>query len=267
MLTLRSVNSHRYKKKFGQNFLHNKKIINRIIRIINLDKNDHIIEIGPGLGILTQPLLYIVKKLDAIELDYDLIPQLQKKFYGYENFHLHQGDILKFNLNNLIGNNKLRIIGNLPYNISTPIIFKLLQYNNYIKDMHFMLQKEVALRLAASPGNKTYGRLSIMTQYSYQVSLLFNVAAKEFKPVPAVDSTFVKLTPIYQRPVSTLDLTLFKEIITKVFNHRRKTIKNTLKEYLTDHDFTKLNLDTKLRPEEISVWDFVNIINYIKGKQ
>jgi 16S rRNA (adenine1518-N6/adenine1519-N6)-dimethyltransferase len=188
---------HQARKRFGQNFLHDPGVIERIIRAINPGPDDSIIEIGPGLGALTEEILAVNPGLQVVELDRDLIPVLRTKFFNYPEFRIHEADALKFDFSQLMVDRPLRIIGNLPYNISTPLIFHLLGQAGVVQDMHFMLQKEVVQRMAAVPGDNNYGRLGIMTQYFCKVQPLFDVGPGAFRPAPKVDSAIVRLV---QRP-------------------------------------------------------------------
>ena len=257
---------HQCRKRFGQNFLQDSLVIEQIVAKINPQANDHIIEIGPGLGALTQALLPKVAKLDVIELDRDLIPKLAAKFGKYSNLTIHQGDILKFDLAALINEqSKARIIGNLPYNISTPLLFYLLAFADKVTDLHFMLQDEVAKRLAAAAGNKSYGRLSVMIQYHLQVEYLFKVAPDAFAPAPKVNSAFVRLTPWASKEFTTCPK-LLQAITTLAFNQRRKTILNSLKTKLSKADFVQLNIAPELRPEQLKIADYIAICNYLIKK-
>lgn len=261
------VNTHNFRKRFGQNFLHDNKVIHQIIYAINPQATEHLVEIGPGLGAITALLLQSSAKLDIIELDHTLVPKLQTKFANYHNLTIHQADILKFDLARIINTNpKLRIVGNLPYNISTPLLFKLLTYQDNIVDLHVMLQKEVAERLIATPGNKNYGRLSIMIQYYYQVTLLFTVPASCFTPIPKVTSAFVRLNPQQQLTNIASNFNEFKNLVTKAFNQRRKTILNTLKPIICQEELTKLGIDPSLRPEQLTSNDYLNISNFLVSK-
>lgn len=253
------------RRRFGQHFLHDKNIIDNILANINPTHADHLIEIGPGLGALTTKLLPLVDKLHVIEIDRDLIPILKNNCHQYlERLVVHQTDVLKFDFSKIDLNTNLRIIGNLPYNISTPLIFHLIKFINHIKDLHFMLQFEVAARLVAKPGSKDYGRLTVMCQYYFDTSLLFNVGPHSFTPPPQVNSAVVRLTPIAKRIESAQDLNLFGDIVRDAFNHRRKTIHNCLKNYLAADELQKIGINPMLRPEQISVDNFVRISNILK---
>ncbi|NOY62622.1 MAG: 16S rRNA (adenine(1518)-N(6)/adenine(1519)-N(6))-dimethyltransferase RsmA, partial [Gammaproteobacteria bacterium] len=189
---------HRARKRFGQNFLHDGHVIARIVAAVRPRPGQQIVEIGPGQGALTEPLLDAAGELDVVELDRDLIPLLEQRFNAQQTLRIHQADALKFDFSTLRGDcadAALRVVGNLPYNISTPLLFHLLSFSGLIKDMHFMLQKEVVDRLAAQPGGGDYGRLSVMMQYHCQVERLFVVKPGSFTPVPKVDSAIVRLTP------------------------------------------------------------------------
>ena len=258
------MSTHKPRKRFGQNFLQDPFAIRQIVDAINPRENDHLIEIGPGLGSITTSLLPFVAKLDAIELDRDLIPKLETKFNNKSNFIIHQADILQFDLPSIIPNkSKARIVGNLPYNISTPLLFKLLDYRYNILDLHFMVQKEVADRLAATPGGENYGRLSVMIQYYYMVEFLFEVKPTCFKPAPKVNSAFIRLIPHEKPKEIPMNFELFKDLTTKAFNQRRKTIHNSLKSMFAKEDFVKLNIDPTLRAENLSIEDYIKLSNYL----
>jgi 16S rRNA (adenine1518-N6/adenine1519-N6)-dimethyltransferase len=261
------VPTHKARKRFGQNFLQDALTINKIVQAVSLQHNEHLVEIGPGLGAITAILLPLVAKLDAVELDRDLIPKLTKQFNNKDNFALHEADILKFDISSIIRQpHKIRVVGNLPYNITTPLLFKLLDYKDKITDMHFMVQKEVAERLIAAPGNKNYGRLSVMVQFYYDVALLFTVKPSCFKPAPKVNSAFIRLIPHANLTIIPKDFDLFKEIITKAFNQRRKTINNSLRTMFNKEDFIQLNIDPILRPECLSIQDFIKLSDYMYEK-
>ena len=189
------AHGHKARKRFGQNFLHDQHVIGKIVKAISPKPTDCLVEIGPGMGALTEPLLETSGKLDVVELDRDLIPILRTKFFNYPDFRIHEGDALKFDFNTILEpGQRLRIVGNLPYNISTPLIFHFLSHHKMVQDMHFMLQKEVVERLGAVPGNGDYGRLSIMAQYYCKVEPLFIVGPGAFNPPPKVESAIVRLS-------------------------------------------------------------------------
>lgn len=252
---------HRPRKRFGQNFLQSPHVIQQIINTINAQPNDHLIEIGPGLGALTQFLLTQVNHLDVIEIDRDLASQLTTSLGHSQKLTIYTEDVLNFDFN-VFTTKKMRIVGNLPYNITTPLIFHLLNFQSKIQDMHFMLQKEVVDRLCAKPNCKDYGRLSIMAQYHCEAEYLFSVDPSAFYPPPKVNSAVVRLIP---RPFPCLatNITLLQTITRDAFNLRRKTLANALKSYLDAEDFIKLDLNPTHRPEVLSVSDFVKISNYV----
>lgn len=255
---------HKARKRFGQNFLHDTAIIDRIVRAIHPQPNERLLEIGPGRGALTDGLLNSGAQLDVIELDQDLIPLLKLRFGLNPAFHLHQGDALKFNFSELVtGGQLLRVVGNLPYNISTPLIFHLLSHAKVIKDMHFMLQKEVVERMAAEPGSGDWGRLTIMVQYFCQVEHLFNVPPECFSPAPKVDSAIVRLTPYKELPYPAKDHSLLEQVVREAFNQRRKTLRNTLKRLLPAEAIAKTGVDANLRPEQLSLTEFVKLADQL----
>lgn len=249
------------KKRFGQNFLADALIIQQLINTIQPKQSDHLIEIGPGLGAITLPLLPLVNKIDAIELDRDLVPLLTNKTKGIGNLIIHQQDALSLALNQFTEeSHSVRVVGNLPYNISTPLLFHLFEQKIFIKDMHFMLQKEVAERLSAEPGSKQYGRLTVMAQYHCEVEVMLTVPPHAFNPAPKVDSAFVRLTPI-SPPLPANDLKKLESIVKKAFAKRRKTLFNTLKESITKERLLSLNIDPNQRPEQTTIENFVQISN------
>lgn len=255
---------HKPRKRFGQNFLVNQEVVAQIMRVILPQKSDHIVEIGPGLGVLTQCLVGRVGYYDAIEIDWDLVHKL-KLVYGEEkSFHLHCADALTFDLHSLLqGTEHLRLIGNLPYNITTPLLFHVMQYAAIVEDMHFMVQREVADRLVASPGSKTYGRLSVMMQYYAQVEKVFDVAPTSFAPSPKVYSSFIRLIPFKTLPFAANNQENFATIVQTAFNQRRKTIHNSLKEWVTEQQWQEMAINPQLRPEQLSLEQFVMISNII----
>lgn len=251
------------RKRFGQHFLHDKNIIQKIVDVIHPKPGQHLVEIGPGQGALTLPILKKIEQIDVIELDWDLIPALKIRCLGKGALIVHQADALEFDFDSLVENNEpLRVIGNLPYNISTPLIFHLLEYSSIITDMHFMLQKEVVDRLAANPGHSEYGRLSIMVQYHCQAISLFDVPPGAFYPPPQVDSSVVRLIPHAQLPIEAYDYTHFANLVKTAFSHRRKTLRNCLKTILNDEDWAQVHVDSHLRPEQLTVEDYVKLSNY-----
>ena len=254
---------HKPRKRFGQNFLHDPNVIQRIVDFIDPREDEHLVEIGPGQGALTAPLLRGAGRLDVIELDRDLIPLLQKKFAGESHFTIHQADALKFDFCSLQATRKLRIAGNLPYNISTPLLFHLAQHLDCIEDMHFMLQKEVVERITARAGDRHYGRLGIMLGYYCQAECLMTIGPGAFSPPPKVDSAIVRLTPHAAPPVQVDELAMLSKVVTQAFSQRRKTLRNSLKGLLTEADIMALDIDPGLRPEQIPLDQFARLANAI----
>lgn len=251
---------HIAKKKFGQNFLKDAAIIHSIIQSINPLPNDLLIEIGPGLGALTKPLLEKTNRLLAIELDRDIVSWMENE-YSKKNITIFNEDVLNFNFNQF--DQKIRIVGNLPYNISTPILFKCIDNILNIKDLHFMLQKEVVDRMIAIPSSPEYGRLSVMLQYYFAMEHLVDVPKESFEPEPKVESSFVRLIPYEQYPFIANNIEQFARIVKEAFSQRRKTIRNTLKSFISENDFEKIGINPRLRAENLSVSDFVKISNYL----
>lgn len=262
----RSPGGHQARKRFGQNFLVDASTIAKIVAAVAPKPSDNIVEIGPGQGAITEPMLSRCPSLNVVELDRDLIPLLQAKFQHYPALQIHQGDALSTDFSRFYQTGRpLRIIGNLPYNISTPLLFHLLGYSGMIKDMHFMLQKEVVDRLAASPGEKHYGRLSVMVQYHSQVQPLFRVPPGAFRPAPKVESAIVRLVPYPQPPCPATNLARLSKLVNACFQQRRKTIRNTLKHLVTEAQLAELEVDLSLRPETLSVADFVRLSNQMEA--
>lgn len=252
------------RKRFGQHFLHDKTVIKQIVDYIAPVRTDHIVEIGPGLGALTSRLLPHVNQLTVVELDRDLIPELQVRCQGLGELVIHQGDALQFDFSTLTTQPRsLRLVGNLPYNISTPLLFHLIRHANVIKDMFFMLQKEVVDRIVAKPGQEAYGRLSVMMQYYCHVDALFYVKPNAFTPPPKVDSAVIKLVPHTVLPFMAQDPICFADVVRLSFNQRRKTLRNSLQTLLTAEQISAAGVDPNLRAERLSVQDYVNIANTI----
>ena len=249
---------HVARKRFGQNFLHDQVVINRIIRRFNPQPGEHILEIGPGLGALTWALLEQVDELHAIELDRDLVARFNSDPRAQGHLHLHQADALTFDFSSLLNNEgKLRIIGNLPYNISTPLMFHLLDYSTIIQDMMFMLQKEVVQRITAAPGGKNYGRLSVMVQAQCAVEKVLDVGARAFTPPPKVESAVVHLVPHKNPAVESRLCDAFARIVKAAFAQRRKTLRNNLKGLLTESEISHAGIDPSARAETIPVEGFI----------
>jgi len=248
------------RKRFGQHFLTDAYCLQQLQGFINPEPNDHIIEIGPGRGALTQQLVGLCRTLDLIEIDRDLIPILLRRFGN--QVQLHEADALKFDLRKLSHHNALRIVGNLPYNISTPLIFHFFNYLDMIEDMHFLLQKEVVDRITAPPGSRTYGRLSIKAQYYCDATPLLTVGPELFEPKPKVNSAFLRLTP--KQPLLLIQsMSQFDNLVQQAFSQRRKTLRNSLKQWISAEKLKSLDIDPEARPETLKVVDFVRISNAI----
>lgn len=255
---------HQARKRFGQNFLHDAHVIRKIVEAISAQPGQHLLEIGPGQGALTIPLVNSGARLDVVELDRDLAAWLENHFADCERFKLHRGDVLKFDPHTLTQEARsLRVIGNLPYNISTPCLFHLLGSEALIYDMTFMLQKEVVQRLAATPEDEAYGRLSVMVQYFCEVHHLFDVPPGAFKPAPKVTSAIVRLRPHRQPKYKADDTDLLRDLVRTAFSQRRKTLRNCIKPLISEFDPEQLPIDLALRPENLSVADYVRLSNAI----
>jgi len=267
---MRSSGQRPPRKRFGQNFLQDQTVIDNIIQAFNPQTSDHAIEIGPGLGALTKPLLPLVEHLDMIEIDRDLGHELETQFSENPHVSVHIQDALKFDFSTLTNptgcTKKFRIIGNLPYNISTPLIFHLLNFSHLIQDMHFMLQKEVVERMIAKPNSDAFGRLSVMVQYHCEAHTLLSVSPTAFFPKPKVQSAVVRLVPHLTLPQVADSVPLLRHLTTTAFNHRRKTIANALKSYFNAADFAALKIDPLRRPETFSVAEYVCMSNYAASR-
>ena len=269
---------HIAKKRFGQNFLTDQGVIASLVDAISPKADDLMVEIGPGLGALTKPLLQRLNLLHVVEVDRDIIAWMQKE-YANKAIEIHNADALKFDFSSLhpsplVGEglgergepaekSKIRVTGNLPYNISTPILFHLLDNVASIKDMHFMLQKEVVERMVAMPSTPAYGRLSVMLQYHLHMEYLITVPPEAFEPAPKVESAFVRCVPHASLPFVAKDEMQFAKIVLAAFGQRRKTLRNTLKGLLDDDGFAALNISSQLRAENLSLAQFVAISNYL----
>lgn len=258
--------SHQPRKRFGQNFLQDHSIISNILAYAGPQAGEHWVEIGPGLGALTRPLLANKVRLEVVELDRDLVVRLQKQFAGEVNLAIHSADALDFNFNALVQpGGKLRVIGNLPYNISTPLMFHLLESAHVIEDMHFMLQKEVVDRICAEAGDRHYGRLSVMMQYYCSTEWLFDVPPESFDPAPQVMSAIVRLVPHEAAPVEVNNFAAFSRLVAQAFSQRRKTLRNSLKNLLTADQIAELGIDGSLRAESIGLDEFARLSNLLVG--
>lgn len=250
---------HRARKRFGQHFLHDRNIIDRILRAIAPQAGDNILEIGPGQGALTYPLLQRCDRLTAIELDRDLVPVLEQRAPAFGQLEVINADILEFELSSIASTRKFRLVGNLPYNISTPLMFHLLESADLIEDMHFMVQKEVAQRIVAVPGDSSYGRLSVMLQCRCLCQYLFDVAPTCFRPPPKVDSAVIRLLPLKPPKYAIGDSASFARIVQTAFSQRRKTISNSLKSLLDRETIIACGIDPGLRAENLEIADFAKL--------
>jgi 16S rRNA (adenine1518-N6/adenine1519-N6)-dimethyltransferase len=245
------------RKRFGQNFLHDANIINRIVTSMAPGPTDHFVEIGPGRGAITQPLLAAAGALDVIEIDRDLAARLRRQAWAAD-IALHEGDALKFPFKSISTEPRsLRLVGNLPYNISTPLLFHILEQQLLFRDIHVMLQKEVVQRMTAVPGNKIYGRLTVALAARCKVESLFLIRPGSFKPAPKIDSAFARLTPLETPLITSENTPLFDEILRHAFGQRRKQLGNALKDLLTPEQFSAAGIEPKERAENLSVEDFV----------
>jgi 16S rRNA (adenine1518-N6/adenine1519-N6)-dimethyltransferase len=256
------MKKHSPRKRFGQHFLVDDSIVNAIVSSIAPTKGQHLIEIGPGEGALTTALLAEIPSLEVIELDRDIIPLLKKNTQSLGTLLIHQEDVLRVDFRQLkTSSEKLRIVGNLPYNISTPLLFHLIDQRDVIHDMLFMLQKEVVDRLGAPPGNKVYGRLSVMAQYFCEIHPLFDVPPESFNPPPKVESAVIRMTPHSELPSPAYDYEHFAAVVKQAFSQRRKTLSNSLASLVPWQIILKAGIDPGKRPEQLSVADFVAISN------
>lgn len=244
---------HQPRKRFGQHFLHERAVIDRILLAIDPQPDDRLVEIGPGEGALTVPLLARAGRLTAIEIDRDLAPRLPELAAGVGDLTVIEADALTVDFRALADGNRLRLVGNLPYNISTPLLFHLLGAADAISDMHFMLQKEVVDRMAAGPGGKTYGRLSVMLQARARVEPLFGVAPGAFRPPPKVDSAVVRIVPKPADAAAGIDPARFELVVRAAFAQRRKTLRNALSGMLVDDDLIAAGIDPRARAEDVPV--------------
>jgi 16S rRNA (adenine1518-N6/adenine1519-N6)-dimethyltransferase len=255
---------HTARKRFGQNFLHDDYIIDKIVSAIGPKRDDNIVEIGPGLGALTEPVAELVDFFTVVELDRDLAARLRSHPFIRDKLNVVEQDALKFNFSQLrTPERKIRVFGNLPYNISTPLMFHLFKYCEHIQDMHFMLQHEVVKRLCAKSGSKLYGRLSVMAQYYCSAVPVVMVPPSAFKPAPKVDSAVVRLTPHAVPKYAVKSVVSLQTVVTAAFNQRRKTIRNSLKNLLDEQQITKLNINPDSRAEQIPIEEFAQLANVV----
>lgn len=256
---------HRARKRFGQNFLHDATVIDNIVAAIYPRSDDALVEIGPGLAALTEPVASTAGHLHVVELDRDLADRLENHPQLSSLLTVHRGDALKFDFRTLSAQlgKPLRVFGNLPYNISTPLIFHLLEHLDVIQDMHFMLQKEVVDRMSAEPGSKAFGRLTVMIQQACNVVPVLDVPPGAFTPPPKVNSAVVRLQPLKQPLCDLADRKLLNHVCLTGFNQRRKTVRNNFKELLSEDELSALGINPAVRPETLSVQDFCQIANYL----
>lgn len=259
--------THVTKKRFGQHFLHDKNILQRIVEAVAPRPGDHIVEIGPGEGALTFPLLAVAKKLTTIELDRDLIEPLRARAADLGELTIVHRDVLGVDFAVLADGGRLRLVGNLPYNISTPILFHCLHSADAIEDMHFMLQKEVVERMAAGPGSKTYGRLSVMLQLRCTVEPLFGVPPGAFRPPPKVDSAVVRLVPLARQDLPDADFETITRVVRAAFGQRRKTLSNALSTVASAAQITAAGIDPRARAEQLAPAEFVALARYLDAQR
>jgi 16S rRNA (adenine1518-N6/adenine1519-N6)-dimethyltransferase len=263
---------HRAKKRFGQNFLNDQMVIDQIVRAINPQPDDLLVEIGPGLGAITEPVAEMANRLTVVELDRDLVERLNNHPTLADKLDVHQGDALKFDFSTLMPTTgeqpedqgkKLKVFGNLPYNISTPLLFHLFEYAEHIENMHFMLQKEVVKRMVAEPGCKAFGRLTVMTQYFCHAMPVIEVPPESFDPPPKVDSAVIRLTPKTPEERNAKDIKCLNRVCLEAFNQRRKTLRNCLKNLMSVDVIESLGIDPKLRPEYLTLENFISLANWL----
>lgn len=250
---------HRPRKRFGQNFLVDERVIAAIVAAIRPARGDRMVEIGPGLGALTRPLLAAVEQLHAIEIDRDLAAALKNEFAP--RLTVHAADALEFDFAAL--GNDLRVVGNLPYGISTPLLFRIAQFCPRVRDIHVMLQKEVVARMVATPSDSNFGRLSVMLQYRFTLEKLLDVPAVAFHPAPEVESAVVRLTPRNPLRCPAHDEALLARIVTVAFSQRRKTLRNSLARFLSEPDFVALAIPPTARAQDLGVEQFVAVANHV----
>jgi len=259
---------HKARKRFGQNFLTDENIIERIVRAIAPKPGDNIVEIGPGLGAITEPVAELTDLLNVVELDKDLAERLQTHPFIGKKLNIFQADALQFDFSQVTREDKpLKVFGNLPYNISTPLLFHLYEFLDQIENMHFMLQKEVVNRMCAAPNSKAYGRLSIMTQYYCRTVPVTDVPPGSFVPPPKVDSAVIRLIPKDKESRSRANPASLNRVCLEAFNQRRKTLRNSLQNIMTAEDLAELGIDASLRAENLSLDEFVTIANWLDAQQ
>jgi 16S rRNA (adenine1518-N6/adenine1519-N6)-dimethyltransferase len=259
--------NHKAKKRFGQNFLVDGRIIADIVAAIRPEPDDNMVEIGPGLGALTRPLLKRLNHLHVVEIDRDIVARLAREYPQDDpasKLTVHAGDALEFDFAALPA--PLRIVGNLPYNISSPLLFHFAAYAGRISDMHFMLQNEVVERMVAAPSTPEYGRLSVMLQYRFGMEKLLDVPPQSFRPAPKVDSAVVRMVPLPASEIGVRNEKLFAAVVGAAFGQRRKTLRNTLRAYLDEADFERLGINPQSRAENLSVPEFASIADFLDNQ-
>lgn len=257
------LQGHRARKRFGQNFLHDRHWIERIAKAVNATEGDDIVEIGPGQAALTRELIAGAGKVRAVEIDRDLAAWLKETFP--ESLSLIEADALTLDWTQVAKNDNLRVVGNLPYNISSPLLFKLLEAADHVKDQHFMLQKEVVDRMVAQHGSKTYGRLSVMLQWRYRMQKLFDVPPGAFNPPPKVMSSVVRMIPKAKEEVPSVDFELFSSVVANAFSQRRKTIRNALSALLSSEEISACDVDPGARAEALPLDAFVRLAQKVEA--
>lgn len=254
------MKEHKARKRFGQNFLQDTRIINDIVNAVRPQSGDVVIEIGPGLAAITEPLAKKLDKLHVVEIDRDIVGRLKTLPFA-DKLVIHEGDVLQFDFNSVAG--KKKIVGNLPYNISTPLLFRLSEVADDVADMHFMLQKEVVERMTARPKTNDYGRLSVMLQYFFEMETLIDVPPESFDPAPKVDSAVVRMIPVKHRIGEAQDFDHFAKLVKQAFAQRRKTIRNNLKGMAADEDLQAVGINPQDRAEHIAPEKYVALSNYL----
>ena len=254
----------RAKKSLGQNFLTDELIINRLLETIGPKKEDNFFEIGSGRGELTKKLTSIVRKIDGVEIDNDLINNLKRLESDFTNLTIHKTSVLNVRLEEISKEKlKFRVLGNLPYNLSSKIMLWTFNNCEHILDVHYMFQKEFGERLVSVPGNKSYGRLSVITQYLFECEALFEIPPESFTPQPSVDSIFIKLLPKAQNKINSDEATQLQEFTKLVFSKRRKKLSTSCKNIMNPNKFIDLGINPDSRPEALEISDFLKIVNYL----
>ncbi|OSI14163.1 16S rRNA (adenine(1518)-N(6)/adenine(1519)-N(6))-dimethyltransferase RsmA [Neisseria dumasiana] len=257
------MKEHKARKRFGQNFLQDTRIIRDIVNAVRPQPDDTVIEIGPGLAAITEPLAQKLNRLHVIEIDRDIVGRLKTLPFA-DKLVIHEGDVLQFDFNSVPG--KKKIVGNLPYNISTPLLFRLSEVADDVIDMHFMLQKEVVERMVAEPKTNDYGRLGVMLQYFFDMEMLIDVPPESFDPAPKVDSAVVRMIPVKHRIGKAENFEHFSKLVKAAFHQRRKTIRNNLKDIATDEDLQAVGINPQDRAEHIAPELYVALCNHLSAK-